>query len=72
MTGRTYPAAVTGRRTFGGEGPVVHASTGMPRTRTGMTARALCGAGVYGTGAVFDPDHPRACPRCARSVRSRS
>jgi hypothetical protein len=33
--------------------------------RSGATFRALCGAGVYHHPTdTFNPDSPRACPRC--------
>ena len=51
-------------------GPVLHASTGYPRTPHGKTLEAVCGAGVYPhTPATrFNPRDPNACPRCAKAV----
>lgn len=63
-----------GRTTPGG--PLLHASTGYPRSRTGRTFRALCGAGVYHhedhVGRRFDPKDPRACAPCAAEHTRRS
>jgi hypothetical protein len=54
------------------DGPLEHASTGRRRTPHGVTLRALCGAGVHERiAAEFDPDSPRACPRCAVELEAR-
>lgn len=67
----THPLGITSRNGWGGaRGALRHAGTRRLRTRTGETFRALCGAGVYlDPASRFDPDHPRACPRCRREVR---
>lgn len=67
MTKPRYPIGVTGRGR-GQDDPLLHANTGAPRTRTGRTDAALCGAGVRPRADLdgfFDPEHDRACGRCA-------
>ena len=60
------------RRSTHGRGPLRHAMTWRRRTRTGRTYEAWCGAGVYQAPSQegdFDPEHPRACPRCVAALK---
>jgi hypothetical protein len=56
--------------------PRRHVHTNRPASQYGRNRLALCGASILprpltenGTMVTFDPDHPRACPRCAKEVR---
>lgn len=50
--------------------PVRHASAEKAPLKAGLTGKSLCGAFVFEKGALeFNPDHPRACPKCAAAVR---
>lgn len=69
------PVIGTTRRTTGDQGPLLHAATHQRRTQWSTTFRAWCGAGVYHRPDLgsFNPDHERACPRCAAKYgRTRS
>lgn len=48
--------------------PIRHAWNGAPATRRDAPVHALCGAALRGLGGRsehFDPNHERACKRCA-------
>lgn len=52
--------------------PIRHAWDGYPAKRKHAPVHALCGAALRGLGPrgeVYDPDHPRACQRCAKATR---
>lgn len=80
--GYDYPTGVTARGRRDAD-PVRHAITSLKRgsSRNARTA-ALCVApiaarmvgedrcGDGALGVIFDPEHPRACPRCADNVRA--
>lgn len=76
MSPTGYHVGTTRRSPHGDKGPLEHAFTWRRRTRWGRTFEALCGAGVY-LGRVgvrsgeemFDPDRPRACPKCVSVYR---
>lgn len=57
-------------------GPLRHAYTNRRASRTGRNMLAVCGASIlprpwtYGGRTVpFHPNHPRACPGCAKALR---
>lgn len=71
---RVWPRA--GRTGRGGAhlaDPVEHAMTRIPAARVRDTGsrRALCGANLrWSLDKQFDPEAPRACPRCAAKVKA--
>ncbi|WP_217913216.1 hypothetical protein [Miltoncostaea marina] len=54
------------------DGPLGHAESGRRLGGPRSNMAALCGASVGRLqNATFDPDHPRACPKCRRIIRER-
>lgn len=68
-TTRPTPLAFTRRRVS--NDPIGHAATSQHNGRSVRSSFvALCGAAIAwpGPGTSFDPDHPRACHRCAKQL----
>lgn len=75
MTPRTWPVGVSARGWTRDDGPLLHAFTRAPASRYGRNVKAVCGASILPhpyphAGGPFDPEHPRACRKCALRVRS--
>jgi hypothetical protein len=68
--GHPYPVGLTARRTVAHE-QIQHANSGTRKVGPRSNYAALCGASIKTVRRLtpFDPDHPRACPGCAASVR---